>query len=372
MALPALLARRLGQDAYSRRIASGLSGAYERADTRAVERSALRAVVFSDHHRGRGDGADDFRRCEQAYCAALGWYLEHGYELWLLGDVEELWENRPRHVMERYGQVLGLEREFGPRLRRFFGNHDMAWRREKNVQRFLAAHMAEARVGEGLRLTVTEAGEPLGTLFLVHGHQGTIDSGNLLVVPFSRFVVRFGWGTLQRARGFANTSPATDAVLRGKHDRAMATWADAHPERTVLVAGHTHRPVFPKKFPPDFRALAAEREAAYRAAAGDDVPAARAELELAKARLARAGRYKPPKLERPCYFNTGCCSFGDGDVTGLEFSHGQVRLVRWLEDSGGASPQELAASDLRDVLGAVSGALPRAPDPAHPAPAAGG
>ena len=358
MALPAFVARRLGQDAYSKRIAKGLDNAYDRAETDAVDVSSLRAVVFSDHHRGRGDGADDFRRCEQAYCAALGWYLEHGYELWLLGDVEELWENRPKHVVERYGRVLALERDFGARLRRFFGNHDMAWRREKNVRRFLTEHLPGARVGEALRLTVTDGGRPLGTLFLVHGHQGTLDSGNLLVVPFSRFVVRFIWAALQRARGFANTSPATDAVLRGKHDIAMAAWADAHPERTVLLAGHTHRPVFPGQFPPDAAALAAEREAAYRAATGDELPGARAELELARVRVARAEAYEAPELERPCYFNTGCCSFGDGDVTGLELDGGKVRLVRWLEDGRSASPRELAAAELQAVLGAVTGELP--------------
>jgi hypothetical protein len=232
MAMPAVIARRLPQGAYAQRIAKGLSNAYDhRADTDTTELAQLRAVVFSDDHRGRGrgNGADDFRRCEQACCAALGWYLEQGYELWLLGDVEELWENRPKHVMERYREVLEFEQAFGTRLWRFFGNHDMAWRGKKNVQRFLAGHMADARVAESLKLTITDSGQPLGMLYLVHGHQGTLDSGNLLIVPFSRFVVRFVWGRLQRALEFASTSPATGAVLRGKHDRAMAAWADAHP-----------------------------------------------------------------------------------------------------------------------------------------------
>ena len=96
MAIPAFIARHLGEQAYRRRIGKGLTEAHGRAGRRDIELSDLRAVVFSDHHRGVGDGADDFRRCEPAYCAALGWYLEQGYELWLLGDVEELWENSPR------------------------------------------------------------------------------------------------------------------------------------------------------------------------------------------------------------------------------------------------------------------------------------
>jgi hypothetical protein len=30
-----------------------------------------------------------------------------------------------------------------------------------------------------------------------------------------------------------------------------------------------------------------------------------------------------------CYFNTGCCRFKDGDITGIELAGGEIRLVRW-------------------------------------------
>ncbi len=365
MVLPAFVVRRFGENAYRRRIAKGLSDAWERADERSVELSQLRAVVFSDHHRGRGDGADDFRRCEEAYRAALGWYAEEepNFELWLLGDVEELWENRPQSVLNRYRAVLGLEREFGGRLWRFYGNHDMAWKRAENVRRFLGDRLpAGTKVREALRVVITDAGKPVGTLFLVHGHQGTIDSGHFLVAPISRFVVRFLWATLQRARGFANTSPATDSVLRSKHDRAMAAWADAHEERLVMIAGHTHHPVFPGTMPPDLQAEVERAEEAYRVAVrdGDDAHAFRAALELARARADRDEPYEPPMLERPCYFNSGCCSFGDGDVTGLEFRDGEVRLVRWPADDGAASPQELEPPlQLSTVFSGVTGDTPR-------------
>jgi hypothetical protein len=351
--------RWLGDGAYDRRIAEGLGNAWDRAPVRDLELSELRAVAFSDHHRGRGDGADDFKRCEQAYCAGLGWYLEQGFELWLVGDVEELWENRPGHVMQHYDRVLRLEREFGDRLWRIWGNHDMAWRRGSNVRRFLGDNVPEERMLEGIRVNVHDDGALLGTLFVVHGHQGTLDSGNLLAVPISRFVVRFVWARLQRALGFASTSPANDAAIRGRHDRAMAAWADAHPERLVLMAGHTHKPVFPGTLPPDVQAEAQAAEDAYLAArdADREVPAARALRELARSRADRMERYEPPKLTRSCYFNTGCCSFGDGDVTGLEFADGAVRLVRWLDDGGAAAPRQLTPPlDLRTVFSGVTGA----------------
>jgi len=367
MKLSGLLARVFGPS--QKRISAGLSDAFRDADTRTLELSKVKAVVFSDHHRGQGDGADDFARCEGAYCAALGWYLEHGYELWLLGDVEELWENRPTQVMGRYAEVLALERSFGDRLWRFYGNHDMAWNRDGNVDSFLSGWLpdrerlafADNGMREAARVVVTDDGDPLGTLFLAHGHQGTIDSGNLLVVPFSRLVVRFVWGTLQRMQKFPSTSPSSNAVLRGHHDRAMATWADNHEERLVLIAGHTHRPVFPGTEPPDVDAEAAAAQERYQDALRErrEVPAARAECELARVRALREEDYVPPDLKRPCYFNTGCCSFGDGDVTGLELCEGKIRLVRWLDDANRARPQQLEKPlELRSVLGGLSGAAP--------------
>src|SRR5687768_2941777 len=83
-------------------------------------------IVFSDHHRGTKDGADDFWRCEDAYNAALGYYLELGFTLILLGDVEELWEGKPKDVTRCYPQTTKLEKAFfdNGRLLRVFGNHD--------------------------------------------------------------------------------------------------------------------------------------------------------------------------------------------------------------------------------------------------------
>lgn len=254
--------------------------------------------------------------------------------------------------MKHYRKVLELEAAFAPdRLWRFYGNHDMAWRRPRNVSRFFRTPLGGGGVREGVKLRLVDGESERGVLFLVHGHQGTIDSGNLLVVPFSRLAVRLFWRTLQRALGFPSTSPASDAVLRGRHDRAMASWpaerARGRGERPVLIAGHTHRPVFPGAGPPD---LAAEKDRRWNEydrldkAEPRDVQAvaqARGEYELARARFERASTYRPPRLDPPSYFNTGCCSFGDGDVTGLELADGEVRLVRWLSDAGQARPEWL-------------------------------
>ena len=212
------------------RTAYGLTAAYERADE--PERFDLgsgRLVIFSDHHRGKKDGADDFRRCERAYRAALGHYLESGYTLALLGDVEELWENRLPEPLKAYPEVLALERAFHEegRMWRCFGNHDLVWSRPGHVKRYLADVVGPGiQVFEARKLDVYDGTEKLGQLFLTHGHQGTPDSD--LFAPLAMLPVRYVWPALQRSVKFASTSPAQDYELRAGHDDAMFAWARHH------------------------------------------------------------------------------------------------------------------------------------------------
>ena len=32
------------------------------------------------------------------------------------------------------------------------------------------------------------------------------------------------------------------------------------------------------------------------------------------------------------YFNSGCCCFDDGDITGIEIEAGMIRLIKWQYD----------------------------------------
>jgi len=344
------------EDDYARRVADGLTRAF---DDRATEELRLevddaRLVVFSDHHRGTRDGADDFRRCERAYNAALASYLERGFRLAVLGDAEELWECRPGEVLESYPRTLELEGAFhaAGRLERFWGNHDDEWRSRRSVARHLHPRLPGLRVREALKLRLTDGGREVGLLFLVHGHQGTLDSERFSWL--SRLVVRLVWRPLQRRVGFASTTPSRDWALRERHDVAMFAWARAHPARPVLVAGHTHRPVFASERPePRIARPAAEVRAELERAQDTETRARlRAELEFV---VAEERRVTPPTpVEPPCYFNTGCCSFGDGDVTGLELADGEIRLVRWPDEAGRPQPVVLARAPLREVLARVA------------------
>ena len=74
---------------YLEGIQKGLDSAFKAAKEESFDPDRERIVILSDLHKGLGDQADDFRHCEHAYTAALGYYLEAGYRLFLLGDVEK-------------------------------------------------------------------------------------------------------------------------------------------------------------------------------------------------------------------------------------------------------------------------------------------
>jgi hypothetical protein len=359
---------------YLESVRKGLNSAFKRADEEPLDPARERIAIFSDHHKGVGDPADDFRRCEHAYSTALGYYLEAGYKLFLLGDAEELWEEHAEDVIERYRDVLKLEAAFvqrGNRLFRFYGNHDDQWGSAGQVSKHLRGLLGDITVREALRLRVERPGNAPGTLFFVHGHQGTVDSDRWGWA--SRLFVRHVWRPLQRRTGYSATTPSRNYALRAKHDRAMYEWARSQAPGLVMIAGHTHRPVFSRCVPdpPPTRAIADLEEALERATgSGDTATAAavRAELEYARTSVRRPEEVLT--VSPPCYFNTGCCSFPDGDVTGLEIADGELRLVRWPGNlreiqapEAGVNPERrvLQTEDLEHVLAAVSGEAPMEP-----------
>jgi hypothetical protein len=352
-----------GPDEYQQSIAKGLSRAFDDKDTeeQEVDLGSARIVVVSDQHKGSRDNADDFRGCERAYAAALAYYLEEGFRLFALGDVEELWECSPKEVTGAYGDVLRLEGEFyatkPKRYERFFGNHDLQWSAPAEVSKHLHAFFPGLRVREALKLRVVRGGERLGLLFLVHGHQGTLESDKIQWL--SKPVVRHVWRPLQRKLNMRSTPPSRDFDLRHRHDLAMYSWARTHPAKPVLIAGHTHRPVFwSSQAPPKESVEELERRFAERRAAGADaaeLAGIRARIEFARAERREKGP-PPMTIDPPCYFNTGCCSFGDGDITAIEIAGGKIRLVRWPDDNDQPLPKLLVEEDLAVVLDRVSNA----------------
>jgi len=233
---------------YEEHINSGLQKAREKVKHfPALEIRDLKMVLFSDHHRGQNDGADDFKPCKAAYHAALAHYLETGFTLCLLGDVEELWECRPASTISAYHDTLLLEQQFAlaNRYYRLWGNHDDEWQYQSRVNKFLKSYIArpseEAIVPEGLQFMVSDGGRKIGELLLVHGHQGTLESDRY--AGLSRLAVRYLWRPFQRLTGIKSTTPSRDFKLRLRQELAMHAWASEQ-NRLLLITGHTHHPVF--------------------------------------------------------------------------------------------------------------------------------
>lgn len=271
-------------------------------------------IMFSDQHKGAGDGADEFRLCKDTCLAALRQYDGDGFRLVLLGDVEELWENDVSDVIRMNRDALEAEAAFAPdRYLRIWGNHDDRWMEAVLVAldlRKYAPGTGLRRVWEGVRITVRDGNDKIGTLFMTHGHQGTLGSDRIKF--FSRWALHF-YRFMQNRSGvswFGGVDlPSQDDSLRGEHDLIMYNWASRQ-EKMMLIVGHTHRPVW-------------------------------------------AGRTKEQQHEPgslPAYFNTGCCRFSDGDITGMEIVAGILRLVRWKTVSGVTERKVLQEAPLKALF----------------------
>lgn len=332
---------------YAEKVHKGLDRAYKNTQSNAsidFDLKTDRCAILSDQHKGIRDGADDFKKCARVYNAALGYYYEAGYKLVLLGDSEELWECKPREVLDSHKDTLGLEAKFNSTENRCFkiiGNHDECWGEkstsDKYLDRVFKTENGNNYLYNSLTLMVHNNGTPIGKIFMLHGHQGTLESD--MFSKISKFLVRNVWRNFQRLTKIKSTMPSSDFELRGHHNRAMYDWAHdkcAYGDKLILIAGHTHLPVFISqdivgklqteldKMKRSLNQAKKKGRQAYRRVL-ERIAEKSAELEYAKASNSISMEMSGTK---PCYFNTGCCSFSDGDITAIEIADGEIRLVR--------------------------------------------
>lgn len=322
-----------------------------------------RVVIFSDQHRGAGNRADDFRRSQQAYNAALAYYFHLKYILVELGDVEELWEERPKAVLRDHKYSISLSAQFHHEGRYFkiWGNHDDAWRNDSMVAKHLRPlygtdiNGSPLQVHEGLEIAVVNNGTELGRILLVHGHQGTQLSDRFGQI--SRFFVRWVWRPVQRFTNISLNTPAKNWLLREKHNIALYKWAQQQ-QKLILIAGHTHRPVMrSKKLADQLEERIRIVDGEIASGAGNQNLLAELQAELAWVRSQDFGQHGPEgapqgtiPMTRSCYFNTGCCCYGDGDITGFELIGDQIRLVRWPDDNDKPRPIILASCSFAEAF----------------------
>jgi predicted phosphodiesterase len=295
------------------------------------EMNTGRFIIFSDQHKGTRDNADDFTLAEKNYTSALDYYYKSDFTFINLGDCEELWENTPDAVMKVNNSVLQSEARFllKNRYYRVFGNHDLEWKYPFQQKLYLKPVFGDAlKIYEGIELQTQYNGKTY-SVFLTHGHQGDKRSdGN----PFSTWVVAAIWTPIQRFLAININTISDSFELVDAHNIIMYDWS-ATQKQLIFISGHTHKPVFASLDHIDL--LTRQLEEAKLA--GDETAVKKIENELAIYTKQYEGKKFVKSMAYPSYFNTGCCCFDDGDISGIEIEGGNIRLIKW-ETKDGAAP----------------------------------
>jgi len=297
-------------------------------------------VVFSDHHKGDGSPADDFKKNASLYEYALSYYQKMGFNLIVLGDNEELWENR-------YDQILGIYRnlikkEINMALEdgdennnrkkiRISGNHD----KEISTKSFKIFYK---KIDENILDNVLyRDGICLGEdIFLIHGHQGRFFDD--IAWRVSRWAVQFIWRTIQRIFKIGNDGPAENFKIRDDLELAYYQWAKK--KKLLLICGHTHRAIFGSLTYFDRlqieinhleKTVGKIHSKKEKEKIKEKIKNKKAEINKTLAK--RQGQLpksfeKKPEWPVPCYFNDGCGCYTNG-ITCLEIEQGTIRLVKW-------------------------------------------
>ena len=263
-------------------------------------------IIFSDHHKGNRDASDDFANNEPNYLAAMAYYHSNDFKYINLGDSEELWKYPPAEVISKNVSSLKAEAKFQETNSYYktFGNHDLIWKNKLDVDLwFKNIFLLPLPVYEGILIHST-INEKVLTVYLTHGHQGDQMSDNNRV---STWIVAHLWQPIQRYLRININTPAKDFNLRGKHNIMMYEWSSKR-QGIILITGHTHMPVF--------------ASGKYNDHPNNIVDPSSDSVSTKNKQI------------KPTYFNSGCCCYNDGDITGIEIAGGNISLVKWhLENS---------------------------------------
>jgi predicted phosphodiesterase len=262
-------------------------------------------------------------------------YLREGFTYIELGDAEELWENDAfEQIYITHTSIYDLLHCFHDpdpaktRYLKVLGNHDEDWRDNPapllalfpGIQVHEAIVLAQINgdiIGNCEAIDIvspfiqssgsqSEVSVPIFPILLLHGHQvDPICSGSRARI--SRFLVRKFWTVLQQIGIVDPTRAAENPGRSNKIDQALYQMAKGK----IVIAGHTHRPVF-------------------------------ANLSLTERRFLETGigtrGVRRKEKADPVYYNTGSCVH-PRCITGIEITvappkdDGPIRphftLVKW-------------------------------------------
>ncbi len=241
-------------------------------------------IIMSDVHRGDGNWNDSFARNQNVFFAALSHYYRENYTYIELGDGDELWEvKNPKEIIREHKDVFWLMSQFYKENRFYmlYGNHDIEKVNKEYLRNNFYFYYDERenehiplfeniKVHEGLILKYQDK-----KMLLIHGHQ--VDFMNYDIWPISRFLVRHIWRPLELYGIKDITRTAKNYRKRHSVAKKLTDWTIK--TDIPLIAGHNHRPMF-------------------------------------------------PKIGEPSYFNDGSCVH-IRCITGIEIVNGNVVLIKW-------------------------------------------
>lgn len=241
-------------------------------------------VIMSDCHRGSGDADDNFVKNQNIFDAALLYYYAKGFTFVELGDGDDMWEVSDYHdIIKEHIDTFKQLKKFhqDQRLIMIYGNHDQMKKSPKVMEKYFYHYYNKLNKQEEDLLNQLVAYESLvltyqnHPILLIHGHQ--IDFLNSNLWYLSRFLVRYVWRNLERIGIKDPTSAAKNYRVSKKLEKKFEKWSKE--TNTILIAGHTHRPIY-------------------------------------------------PKVGESLYFNDGSCVHPNG-ITCIEIQDGHITLVKW-------------------------------------------
>jgi predicted phosphodiesterase len=254
--------------------------------------------------------------------------------------MEEGWKNRYADVLGAYADsIYALEGEFArqgeKRHLRIWGNHDDDWQRPAMVDKHLGGALKK-------RVRVHPAVILGDRILIAHGHQGDPNADYMARV--SRLAVRYVWRHIQAIFNLERHVCGDPNVAWQRREHHLYEWAKAR--QMLLIAGHTHRPMFHHFSPTPYLHLLRDSLTQHLDAVWHDplwrrlISAALACWDRLWERLEKevALPLMPPAAPplTPCYLNAGSC-LSSGGITGIEIDRGEVRLIQW--SGHGLAPQ---------------------------------
>lgn len=241
-------------------------------------------VIMSDCHRGDGNHNDDFLHNRNLYEAALIYYYNNDFTYIELGDGDEMWEvDNYNDIIENYIEIFKKIKRFHDqdRLIMIYGNHDLSKKYSTVLEEYFYTYYDKEKreyedLLKGLKVYESLILDYKGyDIFLIHGHQ--VDFLNSTLWKLARFLVKYVWKSLELIGINDPTNTAKNYESAKAYEKKFEVWSSDNDK--ILIAGHTHRPIF-------------------------------------------------PKIGEGMYFNDGSCIHPNG-ITCLEIENGCISLIKW-------------------------------------------